>query len=69
MGIFDRLRGSKKADADDQNPLNDASAAAAVSPTLELADVATPQTDAAAKVLSFNRDEAERLYNPYEGKS
>ena len=67
MGIFDRFRGSKK-DAGEQASASDAAAAAAVSPTLELADVPTPQTDASAKLLGFNQDEAGRLYNPYEGE-
>jgi len=66
MGIFDRFRG-KKQESQDEGRLGDAAAAAAVSPSLELADVAPTQSDATAKILSFNQEESGRLYNPYEG--
>jgi hypothetical protein len=70
MGIFDRLRGGKKEAAEEPSALNDAAAAAAVSPTLDLTEhaSASSQTDASAKVLSFDKSEATRLYNPYDGE-
>lgn len=68
MAIFDRLRG-KKQEAEEPSALTDAAAAASVSPTLDLTEQATPQqSDAAAKILGFNKQEAGRLYNPYEGE-
>ena len=68
MAIFDRLRG-KRAESEESAAPGDASAAASVSPTLDLTEQAIPQqSDAAAKILGFNKLEAERLYNPYDGK-
>ena len=69
MGIFDRLRG-KRQEAEEPDVLSDATAAASVSATLDLTEQTSPQqTDAAAKILGFDSQEAGRLYNPYEGTS
>lgn len=66
MGIFDRFKG-KRPEQEDASPLNDAAAAAAVSPTLDLTEQTTlPQADA-AQGFTLNTEEAARLYNPYEG--
>lgn len=69
MGIFDRLRG-KRQEAEEPAVLSDANAASAVSPTLDLTEQAIPQhNDAATKILGFDKQEASRLYNPYDGTS
>ena len=69
MGIFDRLRG-KKQEPEEPAALSDAAAAASVSTSLDLTEHALPsqQTDAAAKILGFDQDQAGRLYNPYDGE-
>jgi hypothetical protein len=68
MAIFDRFRGKKK-EADEDSSIGDAAAAASISPTLDLTEQATPQqSDAAAKILGFDAQDATRLYNPYEGR-
>jgi hypothetical protein len=68
MAIFDRFRGKKK-EADAESSIGDAAAAASISPTLDLTEQATPQqSDAAAKILGYDAQDATRLYNPYEGR-
>lgn len=68
MGIFDRFR-SKKPEAEESALSVDAAAASAVNPSLDLTEATPAPSDAAAKLLGFNPQESERLYNPYEGIS
>jgi hypothetical protein len=68
MAIFDRFRGKKK-EADAETSVGDAAAAASISPNLDLTEQAAPQqSDAAAKLLGYDAQDATRLYNPYEGR-
>jgi len=68
MAIFDRFRGKKK-EADAESSIGDAAAAASISPNLDLTEQVAPQpSDAAAKILGYDPQDATRLYNPYDGR-